>query len=191
MNEEQSRLLESLREQSHQLGDKWVNYWQTYSYIDTWQFWLNLVFLVLPLIILYFKLDKSRALQLGFFGFSGHVLSTYVDSYSTRFGHWEYPYQVIPVLPLSIGLDTSLIPVAYMLVYQWTIHHKKNYYIATTILAAFFAFIFKPILSALHLFQLSEGNNYFHVFLWYFLGGILSKWVTNIFLRFEREASRN
>ena len=191
MNEEQSRHLENLKHSSHDLGFDWIDYWQTYSNIDTWQFWVNIVLFVVPLVVLFFKLDRKRAFHLGFFGYSCHVLSTYIDAYSTRFAFWEYPYKVIPILPISFGLDTSLIPVVYMLVYQWTLNRNKNYYIVITFVAGFFSFIFKPILSSVNLFQLSESTTYFHLFLWYLLGGLLSKWITNIFLKFEKNAFNN
>ncbi|MDQ0232647.1 CBO0543 family protein [Metabacillus malikii] len=189
MNTEQSHELDSLKEHSKELARNWNEYWQTYSGLTTWQFWVNVLFLVVPLVILFFTLDRRKAFQIGFFGYSCHVLSTYIDAYSTRMGHWEYPYKVLPILPISFGLDTSLIPVTYMLVYQWTVNHQKNYYIFMTILAALFAFVFKPILSALHLFQLSNESSYFQLFLWYFVGGILSKWVTNVFVWFQKDAA--
>lgn len=186
MDAEQSNHLNKLKESSKELGHNWIEYWQEYSNVDTWQFWINIIFLVLPLIILYFSLDRKRSFQIGFFGYSVHVLSTYIDAYSTRFSHWEYPFKAFPFLPISFGLDTSLIPVTYMLVYQWTINHKMNYYIVTTILAAIFAFLFKPLLATVNLFQLSNGTSYLHLFLWYLLGGILSKWITNLFYWFQK-----
>ncbi|MGS2779386.1 CBO0543 family protein [Robertmurraya sp. GLU-23] len=188
MNEEQSKSLENLKSSSSKLAHDWVDYWKEYSSFDTWQFWLNIAFLIIPLIVLYFKLDRSKAFHIGFFGYSAHILSTYIDGYSTRFGHWEYPYKIIPLLPINMGLDTSLIPVVIMLVYQWTLNRKKNYYIAVLVVAALFAFVFKPILSYFDLFQLSKGSTYFHLFLWYISGGILSKWVTNIFFHFEKSS---
>lgn len=188
MNENQSKQLNNLRETSRELAHDWVDYWQTYSYLDTWQFWLNVTLLIIPLIVLFFKLDRTKAFQIGFFGFAAHVLCTYIDGYSTRFGLWEYPYKIIPLLPINFGLDTSLIPVVIMLVYQWTLNQKKNYYIAVLIVAALFAFVFKPILSFFHLFHLSEDSTYFHLFLWYITGGILAKWVTNLFLYFEKSS---
>jgi hypothetical protein len=188
MNEEQSKQLNGLKETSRELAQDWVDYWQTYSYFDTWQFWVNVALLIIPLIFLYIMLDRTKAFHIGFFGFAAHILSTYIDGYSTRFGHWEYPYKIIPLLPINFGLDTSLIPVVIMLVYQWTLNRNKNYYVALIIVAALFAFVLKPILSFFDLFQLSKGSNYFHLFLWYISGGILAKWVTNIFLSFEKNS---
>lgn len=190
MNEEQSRNFDNLKHSSENLGYDWIDYWQTYSNVDTWQFWINIAFLVSPLVVLFFKLDRKMAFHIGFFGYSSHVLSSYIDGYSTRFANWEYPYKVIPILPISFGLDTSLIPVVYMLVYQWTLNQNKNFYIVITFVAALFSFVFKPILSTFNLFQLSEGTTYFHLFFWYLLGGVLSKWITNIFLKFEKNAFR-
>lgn len=46
-----------------------VSYWNDYSNAGTWQFWTILFLLVLPLIILYFAVDRSRIFELFFFGF--------------------------------------------------------------------------------------------------------------------------
>ena len=99
MNEEQSRHLENLKHSSQDLGYDWIDYWQNYSSIDTWQFWANIAFLVVPLVMLFFKLDRKRAFHIGFFGYSCHVISTYIDGYSSRFANWKYPYKIIPLLP--------------------------------------------------------------------------------------------
>ncbi|WP_239454451.1 CBO0543 family protein [Bacillus suaedaesalsae] len=141
-----------------------------------------------PVNILLFKIDRSRALHLGFFGYNVHVLSTYIDGYATNHGNWEYPFKAIPFLPISFGLDTSLIPVVYMLVYQWTLNHKKNYYIMLLLVSAVFSFVLKPILVSLDLFRFGDGQTYFHLFFWYFIGGVIAKWITNVFLYFEKSA---
>jgi hypothetical protein len=190
MKEGQLSSLERLLNNQKELADNWIEYWLAYSSIGTWQFWVNVAFIIIPLIVLYFTIDRRRAFHLGFYGYSAHVLSTYIDGFATRHGFWEYPFKAIPILPISFGLDTSLIPVVYMLVYQWTLNHKKNYYIYALLVSILFAFVFKPILSALNLFTLENGANYFHLLLLYLSGALLSKWATNLFRYFEQSTKR-
>jgi hypothetical protein len=187
MKEEQVKTLDKLKEIQENLGKDWIDYWFTYSSFDTWQFWLNVLMLIIPLIILYFSIDRRRAFHLGFYGYSVHILSLYIDGFALRYGFWEYPYKAIPFLPISFGLDTSLIPVTYILVYQWTLNHKKNYYLYLLITAFLFSFVFKPILVSLDLIRLTNGTNYFHLFLAYITGALLSKWITNLFHHFEKD----
>lgn len=186
MSPNQADALEEIQELQLELADKIYNYWQTFSSFDTWQFWLNLAFLIIPLIMIYFLIDRKNALLLGFYGFNVHAWFTYSDAIGTTQVFWAYPYKVIPYLPLSIALDVSFVPVTYMLVYQWTLKHGKNYYLYTILYSAFLAFIFKPLLVSLGIFELHRNANYFILFLCYILVSILAKIITNIFIKFEK-----
>lgn len=186
MNEEQRSIFDKIIEDYENLMSEGIDYWARFSNLDTWQFWVNVVFLILPLIVIWFSIDKKRALLLGFYGFNVHVWFTYIDSLGVNFGTWGYPFKAIPLFPVSFALDVSLIPVVYMLVYQWTLNHRKNYYLYLTITSAFFAFIFKPILVWSGLFILLKGFNYFHLFLGYLVIMLVSKWISNIFVHFQR-----
>jgi hypothetical protein len=42
----------------------WFDYWQNCSDYDTWQFWVVLCLLILPLILLMVVVDKRKALRL-------------------------------------------------------------------------------------------------------------------------------
>ncbi len=180
MTEKQEEAIRELTNRLSAITDDMAQYWQTYSHIGTWQFWAILALFIVPLIVLGFKVDRQRALLIGFYGFAIHVIATYVDSYATTHRMWEYPFKSTPFFPTSLGLDTSLIPVIYMLFYQWTIKNHKNYYLYLGILCLFFAFLFKPLLSWLDLFKLVESS-YIALFMFYFTGGLLGKWVTDLF----------
>lgn len=186
MKDVQVNSFERLGRIQKELSDGWIDYWSKYSNVDTWQFWVNAILFILPLILLFFTIDRKRAFHIGFFGYSVHMMAGYLDGLATRLGLWEYPYKLVPILPISITLDTSLIPVVFMLLYQWTLKRKKNYYIYAVIFCALFAFGLKPILSDLHFFQFEGGTNYFHLFLFYVFGAIIAKWITNVFFFFEK-----
>lgn len=188
MNAEQWKQFEQLKEVQEQLRTKGMDYWATYSNIDTWQFWVNVLMFIIPLVILYFFIDRKRAFLLGFFGYSHHIIAIYFDGFATRYVFWEYPYKFIPFLPNNIGLDTSLIPVVYILLYQWLLKNGKNYYLYAIIVSAIFSFVLKPILVTFDLVQLSKGTTFFHLFLVYLLGAVLAKWLTNVFIYFEKDA---
>src|SRR5699024_12644565 len=98
----------------------------------------------IPLIILFFSIDKSKALLLGFFGLNYHVWFSYTNSIGVGLGLWEYPYHVIPFLP-SFSLYAALVPVCFMLLYQLTLNHNKNIYLY------FFLFYFVFILVLIYL----------------------------------------
>ncbi|WP_117169005.1 CBO0543 family protein [Paraliobacillus sediminis] len=161
-------------------------YWLTYSNIDTWQFWVMVATMILPLIVLVIAIDKTKLFLILFFTLNIHVWFAYIDSIGVRRAYWEYPYTLTPYFPFSLSLDGALAPVAFMLVYQWTLNKQKNFYLYATGLAAFFSFIFKPFLVSINLFGMNNGFNYFYLFLLYCLLFLISIGITNIFIKFKK-----
>jgi hypothetical protein len=190
LSPDQSKYLANLNQMQINASYAGIDYWQRYSF-GTWQFWVNVAMLILPLVMLYFLIDRKKALLLGFFGFSVHILFTYIDSFGASFGLWNYPFKALPLLPVSFALDVSLVPVSFMLLYQWTLNNNKNYYVYFIGLSVVFAFIFKPIMTSLGLFQLNRWAHYYHLFLGYMIISVLSKWITNLFLHFLKEGERS
>jgi hypothetical protein len=160
-------------------------YWKEYSIPLSFEFWMMVALLVVPLVILFLKIDKSRLFLLGFYGFSFHTIFGYIDAYGRNIGLWAYPFPLIPPLP-GIVLDASLVPITFMLVYQWTIKHKKNYYVFATLTSAVLAFIFKPLIVKLGLFKMYEGIHYIHLFGFFLIVVVAAKQLTNVFIWLEK-----
>jgi hypothetical protein len=187
VSEDQEQALKQLSDKLSSVIFDWSEYWRTYSGFDNWQVWVVLLVLIAPLVVLVLTLDRNKAFRLGFYGFAIHIIAIYFDLYATHHKMWEYPFKITPFPPVSFGLDTSLIPVSYMLVYQWTLNHRKNYYFYLLVLSIVFAFLIKPLLSSLDLFWLYQSN-YFHLLIMYFGGGVIGKWVTDLFQWAESKA---
>jgi hypothetical protein len=175
-------IMESERASTH----NWYEYWREFSSFNTWQFWLLVFLFIIPLVIVYLKIDRKRALQIGFYGFNIHVWLSYIDRYGTYHGYWGYPYQMIIQFPNIIVLDSSLVPVLFMFVYQWTIKNGKSFYIYTTLLCFFLAFIFRPIMHRVNLIEFYNGANYLHFFIGYLVIMVLSKFITEVFINFVK-----
>lgn len=178
---DQIERLEKLKDTQEDLARQWQDYWQDYSSFDSWQFWVNLSFIVIPLIILFFTIDRRKIFLLGFFGFNIHVWGVYLDAVATRNNFLEYPFKAIPFLPFHVGIDTSLVPVLFILLYQWTLNQNRNFYIYSLLLIAFISFIVRPITVLHHLLHLKNGANYLHIFIGYILVTLVSIGITNIF----------
>lgn len=43
-----------------------LQYWLHYSGFNTWQFWVNILMLVIPLIVLFFAIDRKKYIFWGF-----------------------------------------------------------------------------------------------------------------------------
>jgi hypothetical protein len=141
--------------------------------------------LLVPLILLVFKIDKSKVFLVVFFGYSVHVFSFYINLIGVNMGIWNYPIQVVSWLP-SLSFDSSLVPVTFMLVYQWTLNNKKNYFIFALITSIVFSFIIEPIFVNMDLFKLYGNINYLHRLIGYVILSFNAKFITDLFLKLQR-----
>jgi hypothetical protein len=186
MNQHQQQFFDYVAKLQQKVAILRADYWAQYSSFDTWQFWVAVLMLIVPLIVLAFAIDKEKIFLIGFYGLNIHVWFAYIDSFGVRTNLWGYPYEVIPYFP-SFSLDGSLVPVTFMLVYQWTLNHNKNFFLYSFLTSCAFAFILKPILSSLDLFVLNDGLNYFHVLIVYLVTFLIAWIVTKIFLWGEKK----
>ena len=181
MKNGQLDILEQIRKAEIEQSNRWINYWQEFSNFSTWQFWVVLAMFVIPLIILILFIDRKKIFHLGFYGYSVHVFFTYTDAIGTVRGIWIYPYKLLPLLPSSITLDASLVPVAYILLYQYTLNRGKNYYISMVLLCLAFAFFLKPLMVGIGLFHFGGKENFLLLFAGYMAVALISKWLTDLF----------
>ncbi|MEW9674413.1 CBO0543 family protein [Ammoniphilus sp. 3BR4] len=183
---EQTKQLDQINQMHTKLSNLTTDYWQSFSHIGTWQFWFMLSLLIFPLVALYFLLDRKKAFHIGFFGFNIHVWLNYFDTFGVTHGLWNYQYKVVPFLPISVALDTALVPVSFMLMYQWTLNRNKNYYLYLTGLSLFFSFLVKPAFVAFGIFKFYKETNFLHLFLGYITIMLVSKLITNIFMYLQK-----
>jgi hypothetical protein len=108
---------------------------------------------MIPLVTLILFIDRKKIFHLGFYGYSIHIFFAMIDAFGVLRGLWIYPYKLLPALPASLSLDSSFVPVAYILVYQYILNNGKNYYIWMLLLCLAFAFFVKPLLVGIGLFR--------------------------------------
>lgn len=185
---EQENQLEKIRLLNEQLSQLETDYWYQFSNMGEIKFWVVLLLFVAPLIALLLFIDRRRVFLLCFYGFNIHVWFGYLDTWGVKQGIWEYPYQLLPFLPGNVTLEASLMPVAFIFVYQLTIASFKKYLISTLALSAFWCFILKPIFVMHDLFRLYKGVNFFHLFITLIGVFLFSKLLTYIFLKLSEQS---
>jgi hypothetical protein len=166
-----------------------ISYWKDNEIYLSLEYWMMVTILVAPLIILFFKIDKSKLFFMGFYGYSFHMLFAYTDAFGRNMGFWNYPFPIFPVIS-GLALDSSFVPVLFMLVYQYTLNHKKNYYIYTIITAAIFSFGFKPILVGMGMFKMYGKVNYLHLFISFIFVIVFAKVIVDVFLWVEKRYNK-
>ncbi|WP_077212120.1 CBO0543 family protein [Bacillus dakarensis] len=182
MEKGQLEMIDKIMKVEIEQNARLLDYWKEFSTFSNWQVWIVLAMLVVPLIILLLFIDRRKAFQLGFYGYSVHVFFAYTDIMGTERGIWFYPYKILPFLPSNFTLDASLVPVIYILFYQWTLNKSKNYYIWMIPLCLVLAFLMKPLMVGLGLFYFREKENFFLLFLGYVFVALISKFLTEFFI---------
>lgn len=182
MKNGQLDIIEQIIKAEIEQSKRWINYWQDFSSFSTWQFWVVLAMFIIPLILLILFIDRKKIFHLGFYGYSVHVFFTYIDLIGTGRGLWMYPYKLLPLLPSSITLDASVVPVTYILLYQYTLNRGKNYYILIFLLCLASAFFLKPLMVGIGLFHFGGKENFLMLFAGYMAVALISKWLTDLFI---------
>ncbi len=114
-----------------------------YSGIFVPQWWLLLAFLFVPWIIWSRLVEEERKLEILTVGLFAALVTTLLDIVGYNLQFWDYPIQLIPLVPEAFAFDLSMVPVAYMLLYQY-LKTWKSYVIGVLCMSAVYAFIGEP-----------------------------------------------
>jgi hypothetical protein len=179
MNENQ--LYDKIYEQKDQLLHLVTEQWNANSGINTWYFWFNIASILLPLAFLYFKIDKKRIFELSFFGYSVHVLWSNVDSILYKANLLNHPHPPHYLLPIGITVTAVLLPVTFMLLYQYCSNRGKNFYLYAIIGSLIFAYGFGSISLKVDLLRMHKGMNLHYLFLIDVAVAFIAFWATKLF----------
>lgn len=115
------------------------------------QWWLLVSSLILPWLVWWFIVDKRRITLILLYGCFVMVTSVTLDMVGGDLLFWEYPYKVIPWGPRLNTADLSILPVTFMLIYQF-FNSWRAFIYAHIVNAALFAFIGEPLLNWLNIY---------------------------------------
>ncbi|RLQ97498.1 CBO0543 family protein [Falsibacillus albus] len=153
---------------------------QTYKemhqwYEDTflsWEWWL-LVILFLGSWVVFIKLVHKEKLHfLLLVGLLWIIISSNLDSIGYDLGLWGYPKQLIPLLPKAYLFDYAIIPVIYMLMYQY-FPKGRAFFIANLLVAASAAFIGEPVFHWLGIYKTFHWSSFYSFPIYFVIGYIV------------------
>jgi hypothetical protein len=176
---------EQIFNKGEEINSLYSSYWKQYSDFGTWQFWLVFSLLVIPIILLFFTIDRKRIFEIFFFGYTVHMLWSYIDIALGRNGYFVHTSFLTPLLPHATNMTASVLPVGFLLVYQYCTNNKKNFYLLSVILSAVFAFGFASFEEFLGLVEVRKGMNNFYIFLIDIGIVFISNWITKWLLRIK------
>lgn len=169
MNQEEMLKLEM------RLSDVTLDYWFHHD-LFTWRWWILLGLSILPLIIWWKILDKTRKPEILIYGLCTALLTTFLDVLGWNLNLWSYPHKLLPMCIPLIPADLITLPIFYMLIYQrfllW-----RSFLGATVVLAAILSFVMEPLFLRLEISKFLAWKHVYSLPI-YILIPTLGKWVT-------------
>lgn len=118
--------------------------------LGSYQWWLLLGMAILPWVtwgLLVCKPDLRRIVLTGFFT---ATLTSVFDEIGVSLSFWAYPYQLVYFTSWLIPVNLAVIPVAFMLFYQY-FRTWKTYMMMVILFSLFAALIAEPVFDRMHI----------------------------------------
>ncbi|WP_100012470.1 hypothetical protein [Lentibacillus sediminis] len=185
-----TQLYNEIYETKDRLASLYSEYWSNFAGPETWYFWFNLASVVLPLVLLFFVIDRERIFEISFFGYSAHMLWLNTDTILSAQNFLTHPHGISHLFPIGITVTAVLFPVTFMLLYQHCTNKGKNFYLYAVIVSAIFAYVLGGLSDLLDLLRMHKGMNLTYLFLIDVAVVFVALWATRLFLRIKRTKRR-
>ncbi|MBW3112591.1 MULTISPECIES: CBO0543 family protein [Bacillaceae] len=158
-----------------------INYWLDDCFLSL-QWWFILTLFILTWVA-FIRLTKNAGNKpkLFFLGLVWIIVAANLDGMGYELGLWGYPCQLIPLLPKAYVFDYALIPVTYMLQYQYFPKGKAFFY-STLMISGGASFIAEPFFRWLHIYTIYKWEVWWS-FIIYFILAYLIRWVVEYVFR--------
>ncbi|MFA5383228.1 MAG: CBO0543 family protein [Eubacteriales bacterium] len=147
----------------------------------SFQWWLQLALLIIPWVIWWWLVDKERSGKIFAFGLLVLIFTSLMDNVGIELTLWGYPYLLVPYIVRFLAVKFSILPVSYMLIYQY--FPKWKPFITANIIFSFVAsFIAEPIFVWLNLYQMYKWKYVYSFFIYILLSLFLKYLVEKVFI---------
>jgi hypothetical protein len=153
--------------------------------VGSWRWWVLCVLLIIPWFIWAKLVDKKKFLELALFGMIIMVDSITLDELGFQLSLWNYPVDVLPVFPRLSSVDYTVVPIIYMLLYQY-FPTWKSFFWSLVVISFIFSFVVEPIIVKLGFYILIKWM-YPYSFVIYIIMGLLARWLTRFFVDIMRK----
>ena len=121
--------------------EHWI---QHEAYTPIW--WILLCTWILSWVIFYFMVDRRQLVEISLYGVQIFFVTTLLDAIGSVQGLWIYPIKIIPYTPHLESIDWGILPLTYMLIYQY-FPKWKGFILAQIIVATVYSFVGEPFLA--------------------------------------------
>ena len=142
-------------------------YWYENNFL-TYKWWFLVVLSVVPAIVWWINVDKTRLIENTAFGLFYGVTAIFLDAIGSNAMVWTYPVRLTPYLnPQLYPYDVGVVIIPFMLVYQKYGYSFKKFFISTALLSLFLAFIAEPFMSYLGIYkEITWKHGYSFIIYW-------------------------
>lgn len=152
--------------------------------------WFFLVFLLIVPWIIWWRLVKRKHIaEILSYGLLISVTSSFLNATGLQLLLWSHPYKLLPYSSRPFSISYSVLPVTFMLMYQY-FRTWKSFTTANVILASIFAFILQPILKWMGMYTMINWS-YFYSFVLYIMMGLGLRLLLHAILQRELMVSEN
>ncbi len=141
-----------------------------YEKVFSFQWFFIVFLLIIPWIIWWKLVNRKQIAEIFSFGLMITATSSLLNGIGLQLPLWTYPYKLLPYTGSMYMPSYSVLPVTFMLLYQY-FRSWKSFSIATIVIASIFAFILQPFLSLLGMYTMINWS-YFYSFVIYILMGL-------------------
>ncbi|MEC2078502.1 CBO0543 family protein [Metabacillus fastidiosus] len=156
-----------------------------YHDLFTPQWWFLLVLTILPWMIWWYLVDRTRIKKIWLYGALMTILILYLDDIGSSLGLWDYPIKLIGIFPRLNPIDVSVLPVFHMIIYQYFTKWKP-FLIGNIIAAVIFAYAAEPFFVKIHIYQLIKWKHFYSI-PGYILKAIIIKYIMETILDWNKK----
>lgn len=149
-----------INEQRNILREMELRRWLHHD-LGSFNWWLMLGLTLLAWWLWVKTVDRSRLLEIIFYGSMVVIVSLVLDVAGVHLMLWGYPSKFDPTDPAFVPIDLVMLPVSYMLVYQRFGRHVGVFFFASLVTAAIMSFVLEPILVYLQIYQLLKWKHHY------------------------------
>lgn len=169
-------IFERIIELQQQLTNLEHKYWMD-NVLFTFNWWILLCLFIIPWLIWWKFVDKKRLQEILLYGVIIMILSSILDDLGVASLLWAYPYQLLQVLDRLDAIDLTVLPVIYMIIYQY-FTKWKSFLLAHILLSSLFVFIAEPMLVWMNIY-VPISWKIIYSFPIYIIIAITVKWFTD------------
>lgn len=143
----------------------------------SYQWWILVATTVILWIVWLLVVDKKRLKGILIVGLITSMMAVVLDDIGLSVAAWFYPYQLVYFTTRLNAVDLAVLPVSYMLLYQY-FRPWKSYLFATIGFCLFASFIAEPIFVQLDMYKMMRWE-YWYSSPIYLAMGVFVKWLVD------------